>query len=141
MLTCLMFFIADAGVTDAAGAGGPNTSGTATGGAGAGVGPGGNSYTGSTGPSRGGDVYNSAGTIENSGGASESLFLVVTPTTWTEDLLQMSVVQAGPTELAIPWEGTHTIEQVCCEAHETRIQSLLYPPSLEQTLLYVHSNC
>lgn len=45
--------------------------GTAMGGSGDGEGPGGNAYSGYSGPSRGGNVFNSAGTVDNTAMASE----------------------------------------------------------------------
>ncbi|KAI0702454.1 hypothetical protein BC835DRAFT_1411009 [Cytidiella melzeri] len=44
--------------------------GEADGGEGEGRGPGGNAYTGNSGPARGGSIYNSAGTVENTDGAN-----------------------------------------------------------------------
>lgn len=58
-------------IVDGAGDGGQSFTGTAEGGNGEGRGPGGNAYSGYTGSSRGGDVYNSAGGVTNTATASE----------------------------------------------------------------------
>ncbi|THH32332.1 hypothetical protein EUX98_g1866 [Antrodiella citrinella] len=55
---------------NAAGDAGPSFSGEAVGGNGLGRGPGGNAYSGYTGSTRGGDVINEAGTVENTAGAN-----------------------------------------------------------------------
>lgn len=56
---------------DVAGDAGTSFSGEAIAGEGNGRGPGGNAYSGYTGSTRGGNVINSAGTIENTAGASK----------------------------------------------------------------------
>ena len=58
-------------MTDFGSPAGDSTSGEAEGGNGDGKGPGGNAYSGYTGSSRGGDVYNSAGGVTNTATASE----------------------------------------------------------------------
>lgn len=56
---------------DGGGDGDESVSGDAAGGNGNGHGPGGNAYTGNSGPSRGGTIYNSAGSVDNSNNSSE----------------------------------------------------------------------
>lgn len=55
---------------------GTSTTGTAEGGNGDGKGPGGNAYSGTAGPSRGGNLVNSGGSIDNSD-ASKLIFCLL----------------------------------------------------------------
>lgn len=58
-------------LTDIGDIAGDSTTGDAEGGRGNGKGPGGNAYSGFAGPSRGGNVVNEAGTVDNTGGTSK----------------------------------------------------------------------
>ncbi len=59
-------------LADTAGGAGTTFSGDADGGNGNGYGPGGNAYSGSSGPAVGGYIYNSGGTIDNAADSSKS---------------------------------------------------------------------